>query len=186
MRAMKSQTTDVSIVCSIAGSGTNQRKHQNSASLAFVCEIHRWPANSPHKRPVTRKMFPLMTSSRSFILCNTYSEFADDEYATWDSSNTGVSILVADGLVPTWCQQQWRWPILDGIMPAHSKCDLIINGNFICICIDRNTGMALTAYLMSRLLFLLHAFISFHFLSCLCVCLLYVCILAKPLFMVVQ
>ena len=40
---------------------------------------------------------------------------------------------------------------------------------------DRNTGMALTAYLMSRLLFLLHAFISFHFLSCLCVC-YYICL----------
>ena len=40
---------------------------------------------------------------------------------------------------------------------------------------DRNTRMALTAYLMSRLLFLLHAFISFHFLSCLCVC-YYICL----------
>ena len=40
---------------------------------------------------------------------------------------------------------------------------------------DRNTGMALTAYLMSRLLFLLHAVISFHFLSCLCVC-YYICL----------
>ena len=37
-------------------SGPNQRKHQSSASLAFVREIHRWPVN-PHKRPVTRKMF---------------------------------------------------------------------------------------------------------------------------------
>ena len=36
----------------------DQRKHQSSASLAFVRGIHRWPVNSPHKRPVTRKMFP--------------------------------------------------------------------------------------------------------------------------------
>ena len=35
-----------------------QRKHQNSASLAFVREIHRGPVNSPHKGPVTRNMFP--------------------------------------------------------------------------------------------------------------------------------
>ena len=36
--------------------GTDQRKHQSSASLAFL----RWPVtgNSPHKGPVTRKMFP--------------------------------------------------------------------------------------------------------------------------------
>ena len=31
------------------------RKHQSSASLAFVRGIHRWPVNSPHKGPVTRK-----------------------------------------------------------------------------------------------------------------------------------
>ena len=45
--------------------GADQKKHQSSASLVFVRGIHRWPMNSPHKRPVTRKMFPfyLMTSS---------------------------------------------------------------------------------------------------------------------------
>ena len=39
-------------------SGADQRKHQSSSSLAFVTEIHRWPVNSPHKGPVTRKVFP--------------------------------------------------------------------------------------------------------------------------------
>ena len=39
-------------------SGTDQRKYQSSVSLAFVRGIHRWPENSPHKGPVTRKMFP--------------------------------------------------------------------------------------------------------------------------------
>ena len=39
-------------------SGTDQRNHQSSASLAFVRGIHRWPVNSPHKGPVTQKMFP--------------------------------------------------------------------------------------------------------------------------------
>ena len=39
-------------------SGANQRKHQSSASLAFVRGINRSPVNSPHKRPVTRNMFP--------------------------------------------------------------------------------------------------------------------------------
>ena len=37
---------------------SDQRKHRISASLAFVREIHRGPLNSPHKWPVTRKMFP--------------------------------------------------------------------------------------------------------------------------------
>ena len=36
----------------------DQRKHQSSASLAFVRGIHRGPVNSPRKWPVTRKMFP--------------------------------------------------------------------------------------------------------------------------------
>ena len=35
----------------------HQRKHQSSTWLAFVKVIHRWPVNSPHKGPVTRKMF---------------------------------------------------------------------------------------------------------------------------------
>ena len=30
----------------------------DAASLAFVRGIHRWPMNSPHKGPVTWKMFP--------------------------------------------------------------------------------------------------------------------------------
>ena len=52
--AMASQITSLTIVYS----GANQRKHQSSASLAFVLGIHRWPVNSPHKGPVTRKIFP--------------------------------------------------------------------------------------------------------------------------------
>ena len=39
-------------------SSADQRKHLNSVSLVFVRGIHRWPVNSPHKWPVTRKMFP--------------------------------------------------------------------------------------------------------------------------------
>ena len=38
-----------------------RKKHQSSASLAFVMGIHRWPVDSPHKGPV--KCFHLMTSS---------------------------------------------------------------------------------------------------------------------------
>ena len=38
-------------------SGTDQRKHQSSASLAFVQGIHRRPVNSPHKWLVTWQLF---------------------------------------------------------------------------------------------------------------------------------
>ena len=57
MSSMASQITSLTIVYSIH-SRADQRKHQSSASLAFVWGIHRSPVNSPHKGPVTRKMFP--------------------------------------------------------------------------------------------------------------------------------
>ena len=58
MSAMASQITSLTIVYSSVYSGADQGKYQSSASLAFVRGIHRWPVNSPHEGPVTRKMFP--------------------------------------------------------------------------------------------------------------------------------
>ena len=50
MPAMTSQITSLAIA--------DQRKHQSSASLAFVWGIHRGPVISPHKWSITRKMLP--------------------------------------------------------------------------------------------------------------------------------
>ena len=55
MGAIAFQITSLTIIYSTVYSDADQRKHQSSASLAFVRGIHR---NSPHKWPVTRKMFP--------------------------------------------------------------------------------------------------------------------------------
>ena len=63
MGAMASQITSIMTVFSTVLSGAEQRKHQSSASLAFVWGIQRWSVNSPHKWPVTRKYFHWMTSS---------------------------------------------------------------------------------------------------------------------------
>ena len=57
--AVATQLTGVSIIHSTVCSGAEQRMRQSSASLVFVMGIHRWPVNSPHRGPVTRKMFPL-------------------------------------------------------------------------------------------------------------------------------
>ena len=57
MYAMASQITSPKVVYSFI-QGADQRKHQSSASLAFVRGIHRSPVNSPHKGPVAQKMFP--------------------------------------------------------------------------------------------------------------------------------
>ena len=62
----------------------DQRQHQNSASLAFVVRrIHRSPVNSPHKRPVTRKMFPF-----DDVIMNISSIFWIEE-TFWSSSERG-------------------------------------------------------------------------------------------------
>ena len=58
MGVIASQITSLTVVYSIVHSDADQRKHQSPASLAFVRGIHQWPVNSPHKWPVTRKMFP--------------------------------------------------------------------------------------------------------------------------------
>ena len=58
MGTMASQITSFTFAYSVVYSGGDQRKHQSSAALAFVCGIHRGPVNSPHKWPVTQKMFP--------------------------------------------------------------------------------------------------------------------------------
>ena len=66
MSAMAYQITSLTIVYSTVYSDADhrrRRKHQSSEWLIFVREIHRWPVNSPHKGPVTRKYFHLMMSS---------------------------------------------------------------------------------------------------------------------------
>ena len=75
MTAVASQITSPTIVCSAVYSGTDERKHQSSASLAFVWGIHRWPVNSPHKWPVTRKMFPFDDVIMSNVSAGAWAPF---------------------------------------------------------------------------------------------------------------
>ena len=59
---MASQITSRTIVYSIVYSCADQRKHQSSASLAYVWGLHRVPVNSPHQWLGRWKCFHLMTS----------------------------------------------------------------------------------------------------------------------------
>ena len=59
MSVMVSQIPGISIICSTVYSSADLRQYHSSMSLAFVRGIHQWPGYSPHKRPVTWKMFPL-------------------------------------------------------------------------------------------------------------------------------
>ena len=76
MGGMASQITGISIVYSTVYSGTVQRKYQSSVSLAFVRGIHRRPVNSPHKGPVTQKMFPFDDVIMWLILKRPYNHHA--------------------------------------------------------------------------------------------------------------
>ena len=75
MDAIASQITSLTIVYSTVYSDADQSKHQSPASLAFVRGIHRWPVNSPHKGPVTRKMFPFDDVIMMKYIGNTYGNY---------------------------------------------------------------------------------------------------------------
>ena len=76
MGGMASQITSLTIVYPAVYSVTDQRKHQSSASLAFVQGIHWSPVNSQHKGSVTRKMSPfddvIMNPAALLRMCNTF------------------------------------------------------------------------------------------------------------------
>ena len=97
MSAMAFQITSLTIVYSTVYSGADQRKHQSSASLAFVRGIHRWPVNSQHKGPVTWKMFPfddvIMIPEES-VTCWQVNIFSGNDVSItdwWWTSNGGIS-----------------------------------------------------------------------------------------------
>ena len=98
--------TGISIVCS----GTYQIKHQSSVSLAFLRGIHRSTVDSPHKRPVTQKRFPLthvIMGKPSVLLClllhtvntNRSGWSANWFYDTGIHGNWSMTLILIAGLV---------------------------------------------------------------------------------------
>ena len=73
MGMIASQITSLTIVYSTVYSDADQWKLQSSMSLAFVRGIHWSPLNSPHKWPVTRKMFPFDDVIMCWCIQTTYS-----------------------------------------------------------------------------------------------------------------
>ena len=88
--AIASQITSLTIVYSTVYSDADQRKHQSSASLAFVWGIHRGPVNSPHKWPVTRKMFPFddVIMIILFLSCVLSNHFLMTQVVNWKHAQT--------------------------------------------------------------------------------------------------
>ena len=80
MSAIASLITSLTIGYSIVYPGADQSKHQSSASLAFVWGIHRRPVNSPHKWPVTRKMFQFDDVIMEYRAVNFTTEYLNLSY----------------------------------------------------------------------------------------------------------
>ena len=97
MTTVASQITSLTIAYSIAYSEACQRKHQSSASLAFVRGIHRGPVNSPHKWPVTRKMFPFDDVIMSFATTGSTMGCPDSQltsrYGAPRKAFAGISVM---------------------------------------------------------------------------------------------
>ena len=107
MGTMSSQITRLGIVYSSVYSVADQRKHQSSASLAFVRGIHQWLVNSPHKGPVTQKMFTFDDVIMLYATINTLTpwrngrHFADDIFkCNFLDENVWIPIKISLTFVP--------------------------------------------------------------------------------------
>ena len=93
MGPIASQITSITMVYSIVYSDADQRKHQSSASLAFVRWIHRGPVYSPHKWPVTRKMFPFDDVIMQIISRPFGHNGEEVRMAWWGKNGAGVRMM---------------------------------------------------------------------------------------------
>ena len=147
MGTIVSQISSLSIVYSAVYTGADQRKHQSSASLAFLRGIHRWPVNSPHKWPVTRKMtfpfddvimryFALPTQMNTlWILCTQYHNLrhaidiksvhplSPDKMA--DISRTTFSDAFSSMIIFVFCLKSPTF-VLNGHIDNKSALDLVM------------------------------------------------------------
>ena len=114
MGTMASPITSFTIVYWTVYSGADQRKHQSSVSLTFVPGIHRWPVNSPHKWPVTRKMFPF----DDVIMCR--SPHKGPITGSIDISSDVNKVLTEQSKC-RWSETLWRLRISCGaiLMPSY-------------------------------------------------------------------
>ena len=118
MSAMVSHITSFTIVYPIVYSGRDQIKHQSSVSLAFVRRIHRWPVNSPHKWPVTRKMFPF-----DDVIMSNHRITCFNSLLTTNKQQSSALMPLCEGNPAT--GDQWipltKCPIIRKGFPCHKK-----------------------------------------------------------------
>ena len=114
------------------------KKHQSSASLAFVWRIHRWPLNSPHKWPVMRKMFP----------------FDDTSWYPYDATFIVLStrwLLVAQGSpserghLKSWYEECINVSVCVCVTKGHST-DVCVYAQWFMISFYRDTELCLCVF----------------------------------------
>ena len=108
MVTIASQMTSLAIIYSTVYSDADQRKHQSSASLAFVRGIHRGPVNSPHKWPVTRKMFPFddIIMNHVITISAQFSVREDSAYVTFNLAGWENAPVIWDNIFQ-WAASRW-------------------------------------------------------------------------------
>ena len=110
MGTRASQITSLTLVYSIVYSDAIQRKHRSFASLGFVRGIHRGPVNSPHKWPVTRKMFPfddvIMRWLFSAFYHHLYTRRHRNKNIYWFIYHWYLSLAYVNH---TWLLYEWQW-----------------------------------------------------------------------------
>ena len=135
---MASQITGVSIVCSTVGSGTDQRKHQSSVSLTFVRGIYPPPVNSPHKRPVMRKMFPFYDAIMTYSITSRLPTVVPapntrdhqqpphrqhkTKHFLWLSTWIDFNSSMAEQLHQDWCVELRIYSQTSTALPGMDKC----------------------------------------------------------------
>ena len=104
--------------------GLRSKKTSSSASLAFVWGIHRGPVNSPHKWPITRKMFPFddvvmteYTKSAKIVSMCFSGAISDLYYHFTDQMPNFSRVNYWSGVLP------YRFPILSASFNKHRGGD---------------------------------------------------------------
>ena len=103
MGGMASQLTSLTIVYSSVYSSADQRKHQSPAWPAFVRGINLGPVNSPHKWPVTRKLFPfddvIMDPKMAWDLYTHKYDVSDERHAVQCGKRFHIMAYLTDMLL---------------------------------------------------------------------------------------
>ena len=94
-----------------------KRKHQSSTSLVFVKGIHRSPVNSPHKGPVTWKLFPFVDI---IMKLNSLTVFGTMDITWWKQQQ--LSPCICDNLC---------WEMVDGTCEQTCSKNLCDASNYL-------------------------------------------------------